>query len=66
LEGLALQSPVESVAAAEVPSDVARAAAGDARAPQVPLGRQEAPKTDETVPVQKGSRLLINNFEPRR
>jgi RNA polymerase sigma-70 factor (ECF subfamily) len=32
LEALALQSPIESVAAAEAPSDVARAAAGDARA----------------------------------
>jgi DUF4097 and DUF4098 domain-containing protein YvlB len=27
-----------------------------------PVGRQEAPKTDETIPVQKGSRLSINNF----
>jgi DUF4097 and DUF4098 domain-containing protein YvlB len=27
-----------------------------------PAGRQEAPKTDETVPVQKGTRLSINNF----
>jgi RNA polymerase sigma-70 factor, ECF subfamily len=32
LEALALQSPIESVPAAETPSDVARAAAGDARA----------------------------------
>jgi RNA polymerase sigma-70 factor, ECF subfamily len=32
LEALALQSPIESVTAAETPSDVARAAAGDARA----------------------------------
>ena len=32
MEALALQSPIESVAAAETPSDVARAAAGDARA----------------------------------
>ena len=29
---------------------------------QAPAGRQEAPKTDETVPVQKGTRLSINNF----
>src|SRR5258706_5746714 len=27
-----------------------------------PAGHQEAPKTDETVPVQKGTRLAINNF----
>jgi len=27
-----------------------------------PAGRQEAPKTDETIPVQKGTRLSINNF----
>ena len=27
-----------------------------------PVGHQEAPKTDETVPVQKGTRLTINNF----
>jgi hypothetical protein len=32
-----------------------------AQAP-APVGRQEAPKTDETIPVQKGSRLSINNF----
>jgi DUF4097 and DUF4098 domain-containing protein YvlB len=32
-----------------------------AQAP-APVGHQEAPKTDETVPVQKGSRLSINNF----
>ena len=32
MEALALQSPIESVAAAEARSDVARAAAGDARA----------------------------------
>jgi DUF4097 and DUF4098 domain-containing protein YvlB len=32
-----------------------------AQAP-APAGHQEAPKTDETVPVQKGSRLTINNF----
>ena len=25
-------------------------------------GHQEAPKTDETIPVQKGARLTINNF----
>jgi DUF4097 and DUF4098 domain-containing protein YvlB len=29
---------------------------------QPPAGHQEAPKTDETVPVQKGSRLSVNNF----
>ena len=29
---------------------------------QAPAGRQEAPKTDETVAVQKGTRLAINNF----
>jgi DUF4097 and DUF4098 domain-containing protein YvlB len=29
---------------------------------QAPPGRQEAPKTDETVPVQRGARLTINNF----
>jgi hypothetical protein len=29
---------------------------------QSPTPRQEAPKTDETVPVQRGSRLSINNF----
>jgi DUF4097 and DUF4098 domain-containing protein YvlB len=29
---------------------------------QPPAGHQEAPKTDETVPVQRGSRLTINNF----
>ena len=27
-----------------------------------PVGHQEAPKTDETVPVQSGGRLSINNF----
>src|SRR6186713_2099918 len=27
-----------------------------------PAGHQELPKTDETVPVQKGTRLSINNF----
>ena len=27
-----------------------------------PAGHQEAPKTDETVPVAKGTRLSINNF----
>ena len=27
-----------------------------------PAGRQEAPKTDETVAVQRGGRLSINNF----
>jgi DUF4097 and DUF4098 domain-containing protein YvlB len=29
---------------------------------QAPAGHQEAPKTDETVPVPRGSRLTINNF----
>jgi DUF4097 and DUF4098 domain-containing protein YvlB len=29
---------------------------------QAPAPHQEAPKTDETVPVQKGGRLSINNF----
>jgi DUF4097 and DUF4098 domain-containing protein YvlB len=29
---------------------------------QAPIGHQEAPKTDETVAVQRGSRLTINNF----
>src|SRR5438445_5516671 len=29
---------------------------------QPPVGHQEAPKTDETVPVQRGGRLSINNF----
>jgi DUF4097 and DUF4098 domain-containing protein YvlB len=29
---------------------------------QAPAGRQEAPKTDETVAVQRGSRLTVNNF----
>jgi DUF4097 and DUF4098 domain-containing protein YvlB len=29
---------------------------------QAPPGRQEAPKTDETVAVQRGGRLTINNF----
>jgi hypothetical protein len=32
-----------------------------AQAP-APVGHQEAPKTDETIPVQKGSRLSIDNF----
>jgi DUF4097 and DUF4098 domain-containing protein YvlB len=32
-----------------------------AQAP-APAGHQEAPKTDETVAVQKGSRLSVNNF----
>jgi DUF4097 and DUF4098 domain-containing protein YvlB len=32
-----------------------------AQAP-APAGHQEAPKTDETVPVQRGARLTINNF----
>jgi DUF4097 and DUF4098 domain-containing protein YvlB len=29
---------------------------------QAPAGHQEAPKTDETVAVQRGARLTINNF----
>ena len=29
---------------------------------QAPAARQGPPQTDETVPVQKGARLLINNF----
>lgn len=29
---------------------------------QAPVGHQEAPRTDETVPVQRGSRLTVNNF----
>lgn len=29
---------------------------------QAPAGHQEAPKTDETVAVQRGGRLTINNF----
>ena len=29
---------------------------------QAPAARQTAPQTDETVPVQRGSRLAINNF----
>ncbi len=29
---------------------------------QAPAARQPAPQTDETVPVQKGSRLTVNNF----
>src|SRR5436305_12033739 len=29
---------------------------------QAPAAHQETPKTDETVPVQRGSRLTINNF----
>ena len=29
---------------------------------QAPAPRQTAPQTDETVPVQRGSRLAINNF----
>lgn len=29
---------------------------------QAPPGHQESPKTDETVAVQRGSRLTINNF----
>ena len=29
---------------------------------QPPAGHREAPKTDETVPVQRGGRLSINNF----
>jgi DUF4097 and DUF4098 domain-containing protein YvlB len=29
---------------------------------QAPAGHQEAPRTDETVPVQRGGRLSINNF----
>jgi DUF4097 and DUF4098 domain-containing protein YvlB len=29
---------------------------------QPPVGHQEAPRTDETVPVQRGGRLSINNF----
>jgi DUF4097 and DUF4098 domain-containing protein YvlB len=29
---------------------------------QTPPGRQEAPKTDETIAVQRGGRLTINNF----
>jgi DUF4097 and DUF4098 domain-containing protein YvlB len=29
---------------------------------QAPAGHQEAPKTDETVPVQRGGRLTVSNF----
>jgi DUF4097 and DUF4098 domain-containing protein YvlB len=29
---------------------------------QAPAGRREAPKTDETVAVQRGGRLTVNNF----
>src|SRR5436190_939806 len=29
---------------------------------QPPAGRQEAPRTDETIPVQRGTRLSIDNF----
>lgn len=29
---------------------------------QAPAGHQEAPKTDETVAVQRGGRLTVNNF----
>src|SRR5947209_10735970 len=29
---------------------------------QAPARHQETPKTDETVPVQRGGRLSINNF----
>src|SRR5262249_33646119 len=31
-------------------------------APAPPAPRQSAPQTDETVPVQRGGRLSINNF----
>jgi len=48
LEALALQSPIESVAAAEAPSDVARAAAGDARAFEA-LYRTHLPRVHSLV-----------------
>ena len=29
---------------------------------QPPVGRLEPPRTDETIPVQRGTRLSIDNF----
>jgi RNA polymerase sigma-70 factor (ECF subfamily) len=48
LEALALQSPIESVPASEPPSDVARAAAGDARAFEA-LYRTHLPRVHSLV-----------------